>query len=82
MYHQNPGDPGSCIGAVLAKTKTKVGLDKSMVSEAIINKQLTEQFPKMMEVVEGDTTQKEKLEAVLAYTKILNQLVKAIDGQD
>jgi|TARA_B110000879_G_scaffold45969_1_gene64847 carbamoyltransferase len=25
---QNPGDPGSCIGAVLAKTKTKVGLDK------------------------------------------------------
>ena len=53
-----------------------------MVSEAIINKQLTEQFPKMMEVVEGDTTQKEKLEAVLNYTKILNQLVKAIDGQD
>lgn len=53
-----------------------------MVSEAIINKQLTEEFPKMMEVVNGDTTQKEKLEAVLAYTKILNQLVKAIDGQD
>jgi carbamoyltransferase len=25
---QNPGDPGSCIGAVLAKTKTKVTLDK------------------------------------------------------
>ena len=25
---QNPGDPGSCIGAVLAKTKTKVILDK------------------------------------------------------
>ena len=24
----NPGDPGSCIGAVLAKTKTKIGLDK------------------------------------------------------
>ena len=24
----NPGDPGSCIGAVLAKTKTKVSLDK------------------------------------------------------
>lgn len=24
----NPGDPGSCIGAVLAKTKTKVNLDK------------------------------------------------------
>ena len=53
-----------------------------MVSESIINKQLTEQFPKMMEVVEGDTTQKEKLEAVLAYTQILNQLVMAIDGQD
>ena len=25
---QNPGDPGSCIGAVLAKTKTKIELDK------------------------------------------------------
>lgn len=25
---ENPGDPGSCIGAVLAKTKTKVSLDK------------------------------------------------------
>ena len=25
---KNPGDPGSCIGAVLAKTKTKVTLDK------------------------------------------------------
>ena len=24
---QNPGDPGSCIGAVLAKTKTKIELD-------------------------------------------------------
>jgi len=24
----NPGDPGSCIGAVLAKTKTKVDVDK------------------------------------------------------
>ena len=24
----NPGDPGSCIGAVLAQTKTKIGLDK------------------------------------------------------
>jgi carbamoyltransferase len=25
---QNPGDPGSCIGAVLAKTKTKIKVDK------------------------------------------------------
>ncbi len=25
---KNPGDPGSCIGAVLAKTKTKVTIDK------------------------------------------------------
>lgn len=25
---KNPGDPGSCIGAVLAQTKTKVSLDK------------------------------------------------------
>lgn len=25
---KNPGDPGSCIGAVLAKNKTKVSLDK------------------------------------------------------
>ena len=25
---QNPGDPGSCIGAVLAKTKQKIVLDK------------------------------------------------------
>lgn len=25
---QNPGDPGSCIGAVLAKTKTTVNLDR------------------------------------------------------
>jgi carbamoyltransferase len=24
---QNPGDPGSCVGAVLAKTKTKITLD-------------------------------------------------------
>ena len=24
----NPGDPGSCVGAVLAKTKTKITLDK------------------------------------------------------
>ena len=25
---QHPGDPGSCIGAVLAKTKQKITLDK------------------------------------------------------
>ena len=24
----NPGDPGSCIGAVLAQTQTKITLDK------------------------------------------------------
>jgi len=52
-----------------------------MVSESIINKQLTEEFPKMMEIVNGDTTQKEKLEAVLVYTQILKQLVKALDDK-
>ena len=36
-----------------------------MASEAIINKKLTEEFPKMMDVVNGDTTQEEKLKAVL-----------------
>jgi predicted NodU family carbamoyl transferase len=25
---QNPGDPGSCIGAVLAKTKQKISIDR------------------------------------------------------
>lgn len=53
-----------------------------MVSEAIINKKLTEQFPKMMKVVEGDTTQEEKLRAVLEYTEILKDLEKVINGQD
>ena len=53
-----------------------------MVSEAIINKKLTEQFPKMMKVVEGDTTQEEKLRAVLEYTEILKDLEKVIIGQD
>ena len=53
-----------------------------MVSEAIINKQLNEQYPKMLEIVHGDTTQEEKLEAVLQFTEVLNQLAKAIDGQN
>ena len=49
-----------------------------MVSEAIINKRLTEEFPKMMDVVNGDTTQEEKLKAVLDYTEILKELEKVI----
>ncbi len=49
-----------------------------MVSERIINKRLTEQFPLMMEVVQGDTTQEEKLKAVLDYTEILKELEKII----
>ena len=67
---------------MLARTKTKIVLvDKRWYFESIINKQLTEEFPKMMEVVNGDTTQKEKLEAVLVYTQILKQLVKALDDK-
>ncbi len=50
-----------------------------MASEAIINKKLTEQFPKMMKVVEGNTTQEEKLKAVLDYTEILKELEKVIE---
>ena len=49
-----------------------------MASEAIINKKLTEEFPKMMDVVNGDTTQEEKLKAVLDYTEILKELEKVI----
>ena len=53
-----------------------------MVSEAIINKQLTEQFPMMMETVKGCETNEEKLKVVYQYIDILENLVKAIDGQD
>ena len=53
-----------------------------MVSEAIINKQLTEQFPMMMETVNGCATNEEKLKVVYQYIDILENLVKAIDGQE
>ena len=53
-----------------------------MVSEAIINKQLTEQFPMMMETVNGCAKNEEKLKVVYQYIDILENLVKAIDGQD
>jgi hypothetical protein len=53
-----------------------------MVSEAIINKRLTEEFPKMMDIVNGDTTQEEKLKAVLDYTEILKDLEKVLNEQN
>jgi len=53
-----------------------------MVSEAIINKQLTEQFPMMMDMVNSCATDEEKLKVVYQYIDILENLVKALDGQD
>ena len=53
-----------------------------MVSEAIINKRLTEEFPKMMDIVNGDTTQEEKLKPVLEYTEILKDLEKVLNEQN
>ena len=50
-----------------------------MVSESIINKQLTEQFPKMMEIVNSNVPDEEKLKVVYAYIDILKDLEKALD---
>ena len=53
-----------------------------MVSEAIINKRLTKEFPKMMEVVGSDILDAEKIIVVNQYIDILKDLEKAINGQD
>ena len=53
-----------------------------MVSESIINKKLTEQFPKMMEIVNSDKfTDDEKRKAVYEYTDILWELTKVLDDK-
>ncbi len=51
-----------------------------MVSEAIINKRLTEEFPKMMEVVHSNVSDEEKKRVVYQYIDILKELEKVLNG--
>ena len=51
-----------------------------MVSEAIINKRLTEEFPKMMEVVSSNVSDEEKKRVVYQYIDILKELEKVLNG--
>tara|TARA_B100001287_G_C22467299_1_gene427934 strand:+ start:444 stop:602 length:159 start_codon:yes stop_codon:yes gene_type:complete len=51
-----------------------------MVSEAIINKRLTEEFPKMMEVVYSNVSDEEKKRVVYQYIDILKELEKVLNG--
>ena len=45
-----------------------------MVSEAIINKRLTEEFPRMMSIVHSDVPEEEKKKVVYQYIDILKEL--------
>jgi len=51
-----------------------------MVSESIINKQLTEQFPLMMEIVNSDAPDDQKIKVVNEYIDILKKLEQVLDG--
>ena len=51
------------------------------MTEEEVGKRLTEQFPKMMAVVNGDTTQEEKLKAALDCTEILKDLEKVLNDK-
>tara|TARA_B100000945_G_C19832934_1_gene345814 strand:+ start:205 stop:363 length:159 start_codon:yes stop_codon:yes gene_type:complete len=51
-----------------------------MVSEAIINKRLTEEFPKMMEIVHSDASEEDKKKVVYQYIDILKELQKVLNG--
>ena len=51
-----------------------------MVSEAIINKRLTEEFPKMMEIVYSDASEEDKKKVVYQYIDILKELQKVLNG--
>ena len=50
-----------------------------MVSEAIINKRLTEEFPRMMAIVHSDVSQEEKKRVVYQYIDILKELEKVLN---
>jgi hypothetical protein len=51
------------------------------LDEKTINKQLTDRFPEMMEIVNSNTTNEEKLKIVSEYTDILWNLVKVLDDK-
>ena len=51
-----------------------------MVSEAIINKRLTEEFPTMMEIVHSDASEEDKKKVVYQYIDILKELQKVLNG--
>ena len=50
-----------------------------MVSEAIINKRLTEEFPRMMSIVHSDVPEEEKKKVVYQYIDILKELEKILN---
>tara|TARA_Y200000002_G_scaffold367069_1_gene358717 strand:- start:356 stop:514 length:159 start_codon:yes stop_codon:yes gene_type:complete len=50
-----------------------------MVSEAIINKRLTEEFPKMMAVVHSNASDEDKKKVVYQYIDILKELEKILN---
>tara|TARA_B100001057_G_scaffold226129_1_gene226526 strand:+ start:385 stop:543 length:159 start_codon:yes stop_codon:yes gene_type:complete len=50
-----------------------------MVSEAIINKRLTEEFPQMMAIVHSDVSEEEKRKVVYQYIDILKELEKVLN---
>mgnify|MGYP003331553303 FL=1 len=50
-----------------------------MVSEAIINKRLTEEFPRMMAIVHSDVSEEEKKKVVYQYIDILKELEKVLN---
>ena len=50
-----------------------------MVSDAIINKKLTEEFPRMMSIVHSDASEEEKKKVVYQYIDILKELEKVLN---
>ena len=57
MFPKNPGDPGSCIGAVVAKYKNiptiprKYGIIRHESLKEKLNKRLNTEYPKLLHVV-------------------------------
>lgn len=46
----------------------------------MINKILTKEYPKLLETVNGDTSQEEKLKAVHEFVELLDILVKEVEN--
>jgi hypothetical protein len=46
----------------------------------MINKTLTKEYPKLLETVNGNTSQEEKLKAVHEFIELLDILVKEIEN--